>query len=1200
LINSNNFYIGILKILGTTALFYFAGQLAMPLAAPPSYAGAIWPPAGIGLAAVLLWGNRVLPGIFVAELIINYQIFDHADLAGTFSTFFLFIIAGFNSALRSWLGAVLIRKFIGFPNLLIHPKQIFGFVFFGGPCATLIPSLVGVVILHALGIVSDTAFLISFLTWWLGDSIGVAIFSPLFFIVFNRSCKTWRDRGCSVGLPLMVTLLMATIACFYAQGREQDRLKQEFYGQSKKTAHSLDDRIAANVGYINVLQSFFKTTLPINRKEFHTITNAWLGRNQDMPSLRVQWISKIEIPEQTNDGKNFLSRFKTKFSEPEITTNNFIPIDTANIHRAILTAWKPGQAAAATMMHLKDSNVVLFYQALYKSRPEEWKDSATKNQALENLTGFIVVLCDLNDLVNGAYNRFHYENLIFKIWDETPGLPTKLIYQTSSIQPISDPLQLTSRFLVTIPGRIWTLEAIPTAAYLGQNYSWTVWAVLAGTMLFTGLLSIGLLMLTGQAALIREKVDKRTEELNRTNKKLAASESQFRQLVQLQSAIVWRVDPKTFQFTFVSDEAQTILGYPPEQWVREKGFWPKYIYADDLWAIDFCHQQMHKLQDYEFEYRMVASDGRLVWLRDFVNLKVEEGEVKEMVGFMIDITDQKSAEEQLRLAATTFESMQGIIITDKNARILRVNKAFTEISGYSAEEAIGKNPSFLKSGRHEETYYKELWQQLNETGRFEGEIWNRHKNGEIYPLWQTISAVKNERGETTHYVSVFSDITEKKEAETRIHSLAFYDPLTGLPNRRLLLDRLEHELATARRHDKFGCIIFLDLDRFKVLNDSLGHHIGDELLVQVAIRLEVTLREEDTPSRLGGDEFVILVPANVDSLKEAGESGLVIAEKIKNALEQPYYLNEYEHHFTCSIGITLFPEAEEKPDDLIQQADTAMYRSKASGRNTISFFHPSMRQDADVRLFLEKELRNAINEGRFILYFQPQVDEKGTVIGAETLLRWLHAEKGIISSADFIPIAEETGLIIQLGSWVLKETCRQIKKWEKDGIKFNHVAVNVSSRQFRQKGFVDEVIKIVEDSGVSPHKIVIELTERVVIDDIDDTICKMQALKDFGVRISIDDFGTGYSSLAYLKQLPLDQLKIDQSFVRDISLDPSDAVIVETIIDMAKNLGLEVIAEGVETKAQVKFLQDKGCVIFQGYYFGYPVSAKDFVEQNFK
>ncbi|WAR44539.1 EAL domain-containing protein [Methylomonas rapida] len=560
-----------------------------------------------------------------------------------------------------------------------------------------------------------------------------------------------------------------------------------------------------------------------------------------------------------------------------------------------------------------------------------------------------------------------------------------------------------------------------------------------------------------------------------------------------------------------------------------------------------------------------------------------------------EIALRRRHENELRVAATTFESHEAILVTDAEGSILKVNKAFTEITGYGAEEVIGQNPRLLSSGRHERDFFLQMYRALAKNNQWKGEIWNRRKNGELYPELLTITGVRDDQNRLTHYVAIFSDISAQKAAEKEIHHLAFYDPLTNLPNRRLLLDRLQHEIAAAKRQHCYGALFFLDLDHFKNLNDSRGHQVGDELLVQVAQRLKSIIRDEDTACRLGGDEFIVLMPGRLFDLHQATNHAAMLAEKILLAINQPFVVQGSEHHFSTSIGVTLYPETIEHPEDVIQQADTAMYRAKEGGRNGISFYRPSMQEAADKRLTMEKEMRKALQDGQFVLYYQPQVDmQNKRVASAEALIRWLHPEKGMISPLDFIPLAEDTQLIQPIGAWVLREACRQIKAWDRLGHRIDHVAVNVSSRQFRQSSFVQQVRLALLDAGIGAERLVIELTEGCVIEDIDDTIAKMHALQVMGVRISIDDFGIGYSSLSYLKSLPLSQLKIDQSFVRHID-DPNAAVIVETIIMMAKSLGLNVIAEGVETQAQIDFLSAKRCLFFQGFYFGKPVASHEFV-----
>ncbi len=556
---------------------------------------------------------------------------------------------------------------------------------------------------------------------------------------------------------------------------------------------------------------------------------------------------------------------------------------------------------------------------------------------------------------------------------------------------------------------------------------------------------------------------------------------------------------------------------------------------------------------------------------------------------------QEEREAALRIAAIAFETEEGMLVTDENAMILRVNQAFTRITGYNPEEAIGKNPSLLKSDRQDEEFFHRMWDSLQQYNNWQGEIWNQRKNGEIFPEWLTITAVIGKDGKVTNYVGTFVDISERKKAENEIHHLAFYDPLSQLPNRRMLLDRLRQAVATSVRNQTGGALLFIDLDNFKTLNDTKGHGIGDLLLIEVAKRLQDCVREGDTLARFGGDEFVLLLEGLSEERAQAAIQARSVGEKVLEVLSQPYLLEGNEFHSSSSMGITLFVNYKQKLDELLKQADTAMYEAKKSGRNTLRFFDPVMQEELEVRAQLEVGLREALRKEEFRLYYQMQVDHTGHILGAEVLLRWIHPERGLISPMQFIPLAEETGLILPIGRWVLESACKQIKAWENDRRTSDlQLAVNVSGRQFRQADFVAQVSEIISRVDINPLLLKLELTESIVLDNVADTIAKMQALRQIGVSFAMDDFGTGYSSLSYLTQLPLNQLKIDQSFVRHIGTKTSDATIIQTIIGMANNLCMEVIAEGVETQAQRDFLEANGCMLFQGYLFSMPVPLEEF------
>ena len=578
------------------------------------------------------------------------------------------------------------------------------------------------------------------------------------------------------------------------------------------------------------------------------------------------------------------------------------------------------------------------------------------------------------------------------------------------------------------------------------------------------------------------------------------------------------------------------------------------------------------------------------------------GEVAGAVVTFVDITSRKQDEAELRIAATAFNSQESMMITDANGVILRVNNAFTDTTGYSAEELVGQTPRMLKSGRHDADFYRKMWESIARTGTWQGEIWDRRKNGEVYPKWLTISAVKRDDGTITHYVGSHFDITERKAAEEKVHHLAFYDPLTDLPNRRLLTDRMRQALTTSARTMRQGALLIIDLDNFKALNDTLGHDFGDALLIQVAHRLEPCVRAGDTVARLGGDEFVVVLENLGAQAVEAATQVEYIGEKILATINQLYKLGPADAEIsgrwwrtTTSIGATLFIGHQTSLDELMKQADIAMYQAKKAGRNTLRFFDPLMQEAINERVSMESELRRALEQHQFRLHYQIQVDSTGRPLGAEALIRWNHPERGLVSPDLFIPLAEETGLIQPIGQWVLETACAQLKAWQQDPDTRDLVlAVNVSATQFHQADFATQVQSILQRHAINPIRLKLELTESLLLKNIEDTIATMSAMKKAGIQFSMDDFGSGYSSLQYLMRLPLDQLKIDISFVRGLGVVKGSNSIVQTIIAMARSLKLDVIAEGVETEQQLEILYFYGCQHYQGYLFSKPVPIEQF------
>lgn len=597
----------------------------------------------------------------------------------------------------------------------------------------------------------------------------------------------------------------------------------------------------------------------------------------------------------------------------------------------------------------------------------------------------------------------------------------------------------------------------------------------------------------------------------------------------------------------------------------------------------------------QFEYVMYLATGEHHF-HATVNKLLDSVSAPE--GFVVvihDITLRMLSESKLRIAATAFESQECMMITDAKYSIRSVNPSFTRTTGYESSEVVGLTPALLDPKQHDGEFLEAMWDCAAAFGSWQGEVHARRKNGETFPAWLSITAVQNRHGTITDYVCALADITDRKLAEERIRHLAYYDMLTHLPNRRLLIDRLKQALLARQHTGREGALFFIDLDHFKNLNDTLGHDTGDMLLKDVAARILSCVRESDTVARLGGDEFVVMLEGLSMEPDEAVNRAENIAQKVLASLNHPYALMHHEYHITPSIGVTMFSDLADTVDELLKRADLAMYQAKAAGRNTIRFFNPQMQANIEARSLLEADLRQALAAREFSLHYQAQVDLQGRVTGAEALLRWVHPIRGPISPDNFIPLAEDTGIIIKLGQWVLDTACAQLAVWQgRPETRELTLSVNVSVRQFRHPNFVEQVIQSISNAHIPANKLKLELTESLLLDDLESAVATMTALRSRGVVFSLDDFGTGYSSLSYLKRLPLEQLKIDKSFVRDILTDPNDEVIARTIVALGHSLGLTIIAEGVETREQHALLARQGCNAFQGYLFARPVPVAEF------
>ncbi|MBI3285559.1 MAG: EAL domain-containing protein [Burkholderiales bacterium] len=675
-----------------------------------------------------------------------------------------------------------------------------------------------------------------------------------------------------------------------------------------------------------------------------------------------------------------------------------------------------------------------------------------------------------------------------------------------------------------------------------------------------------------------------------------AAEAKVAENQQLLHAVVENAPAQVFVFDatgkliLCNQQFEKAAGHPREDLVgRDRStFLPAEIAREHL---ENDLQVLATGQTISFEENNLEPDGKHIYLTVKSPLYSASGAAWAVVGVSTDITQRKRSENESRLAATVFEhTADGIIIADSQANIVSVNRAFSEITGYSAADAIGSKPSMLKSEHQDALFYQNMWDAILEDGVWQGEIWNRRKNGELFPCWQTITAVRGIAGEIDNFVSVFSDIAAIKRSQKELEHLAHFDILTELPNRALFKDRASHAFEQARRYQHKVALLLLDLDGFKTVNDSLGHPVGDRLLQRVAARLKKCVRTDDTVARMGGDEFAVVL-----SNLSRGEDAIEAARKILLSTQDAYSIDDHSVRVTASIGIAVFPDDGEDINDLIRNADAAMYEAKGSGRNNYRFYQIEMTQAAQLRLDNERGLRRAIEHDEFEVWYQPQIClASGAYLGAEALLRWRDPERGLISPLEFVPLAESSGMIIPIGELVLQTVCRDVRRWMDAGLDTGRLAINVAGPQLYRSDFVGALRRSLKQYRIPPGALEIEVTETFMMENPDEIRNILNAVQNLGITTAIDDFGTGYSSLAYLKELPIDTLKIDRAFIRDLPGNASDIAIVRAILALGHSMGFNVIAEGIETPEQRDFLQAEGCKEGQGYCFAKPMPGLEF------
>ncbi|MBI5898084.1 MAG: EAL domain-containing protein [Rhodocyclales bacterium] len=1013
--------------------------------------------------------------------------------------------------------------------------------------------------------------------------------------------------------PVLLTLactLALTLAVWQHSRMEVERhLRVEFEAELAKLRTDLNARLTGNARALRAAVALFNASDEVTSRDWADFVRS-LRLEKDFPAMRGMFFAR-DVDES---GLNALLREMRAAGVADFSVrppgrreryviNVFMAPEDAGNRRALgYDVWQDAEHRAA-MQRARDSGEPAIARLAKLNIDEQGRQMPAfimylpvPPRADGSQGGFVLSPFRMPVLMDELFHPAR-RGIALTIHDGDTRHPDALYYRSHANSPQGQ-ARLTHSESFSFGGRQWRLDFASLPEFDTRVEDGHPQQMLIGGMMFSLLAAFAAWVLSTR----RDHALGLARDMTRS---LRESEARLRVLIDHAPEPIVVYDADADRFVDANPRAEALFCCPREELLTASAarFYPPGIHggktatvlADEMLARAMSGEQAL------FDRTLCNARGELVRCEmRLVRLPATDRRLVR-VSF-IDITQRKRIEADLQVAAITFESHEGMLVTDAEKKILRVNRSFCEITGYEAGDAVGQTPRLLKSGRHEPAFYQAMWEAIVGKGTWSGEIWNRRKNGEIFPAWTSITAVRRGDGGISHYVGTFTDITQRRAAEDEIRHLAFYDVLTHLPNRRLMLDRLRQALTASARHGRHGALMLFDLDDFKTLNDTLGHDVGDQFLIEVAARLESCIRECDTVARLGGDEFVVILE-ELDAGLLAAMQAESVAVKIQGALNQPYLLdlslaggeaNTRSYHCTSSIGITLFRDHDVAVEELLKRADTAMYQAKAAGRNTLRFFDPQMQAAVSARATLDTDLRAAIAESQFALHYQPQVDGSGRMTGVEALLRWLHPRRGLVMPAEFIDQAESTRLIMPLGRWVLETACHQLAAWARQpGRERLDIAVNVSSRQFHQADFVDQVKAVLAATGADPRRLKLEVTESLLLHDIEDVVARMTQLRALGISFALDDFGTGYSSLYYLKRLPLAQLKIDQSFVRDVLSDANDAAIARTVIALGQNLGLAVIAEGVETAGQRDFLMVHGCHAFQGNLFGVACGAEE-------
>lgn len=1110
---------------GILALAYFASaRLGLELATANATVALVWPASGIALAALLRGGIGLWPGILVGLLAAHLSL-------GTPPAFTLFAVAG--NTLEAVLGARLLRR-QGFDPALARLRDVVLLTLSGALAASAVSATLGGAGLLAAGMIAIPALPGAWLAWWMGNATGVLLLAPL--LLTWSPPRTWRRPA--EGALLLLTLLLATGFVF---------------------GHWLTVEDAR---------------YPLGLLPFPLLV--WAALRFGPPGVALANLVLVGT-----------AIWETALGQGPFVTEP--GEDRLFLAWTYLAAWLlTGLSLAALLAarqqarRLAEANRALLEQRVAERTAElagtaerlrrEVEERTVVEQALRQERDFSNAVVDVVDALVCVLDR---EGRILGFNQACERLTGYRAEEVLGRHVWS--------FLIP-PAQADTVRAVFANLAAGDfpNRHENHWLTRSGEQRLIAWSNTALLDAGGAVEFIIPTGIDVTE-----RRRAEGQAGFFRELLDHSSDSIFIIDPDSARVIDANRSAWESRGYD-RAGLLGLSVPDLSLTTPDGKAWRRLLQRLRRQEHLTLEGRHRTRHGRVFPVELTVELIRQEG-AEYVVSIARDISGRKQAETELRLAASVFrDSHEAIMITTIAGRILKVNQAFTEITGYTEAEALGQTPTLLRSDRHDTGFYEKLWNDLSHNGQWQGEIWNRRRSGELFPAWENISAVRDETGRLTRYVSIFSDLTEKHLSEQRMYRLAHYDVLTGLPNRALFQERLEQGLIHHRRQRTALALLFLDLDRFKRVNDSLGHAAGDRLLQIAAGRLAACVRESDTVARLGGDEFTII-------LEDIGaaEDATRVALKILAALAEPIPVAGQELSITSSIGIALYPRDAGDAHTLLRHADAAMYLAKERGRNNWQMFTDAINVAAAERMALESSLVRALEAGELVLEYQPEVElDAGRVVVVEALVRWSSPQRGIVAPSEFIPVAEESGIIVELGAWVLDTACRQLHEWRAAGLGPLQMAVNISERQLQDPRLPELVARALERHAIPPGCLELEIAESSVMTDARQSIERLRQLKAMGLQLTVDDFGIAYSSLNHLKRLPVDKLKIDRSFIIDLPGDADAAAIAATIIAMGRSLDLAVVAEGVESEEQLAFLRARGCAQIQGHYFCPPLPAR--------